>query len=310
MILHAAPTLFFPALLDLVVTPRIVSLTSYVEVSAERFAGLSRAVTANQSRDAAPPFEGEVVPGQLPPTVTGAYHVRLPGSRLDRTLVSGASFGPAYENKWFQGRSYALLDLDDPTLRAAEKADAAVWVCGLDYEGCLRPFYNAISQTVATKMHPMRSTRTLGSPACLAIYQPFADIPLTQCSMTLRFNPRLRFVSNLDGWEIARADRVLDDITSALPQIRLIAGGGQIAPQSSSTVTVEIANASGETLDRDTTLFLEETGGYLPLKRITARHGRATFKVMSTGLDLGERFKIKVGFRTYTGLLDVPFEVA
>ena len=58
-------------------------------------------------------------------------------------------------------------------------------------------------------------------------------------------------------------------------------------------------------------LAADEIGGgeYLPKRRVSAPSGSASFKVAATGLDPGDTFKVKVGFRNYSGLLDVPFEV-
>ena len=46
------------------------------------------------------------------------------------------------------------------------------------------------------------------------------------------------------------------------------------------------------------------------MKRILVVNGVADFTVSALGLKAGQAFKVKVGFRSYTGLLDVAFEVA
>ena len=56
-------------------------------------------------------------------------------------------------------------------------------------------------------------------------------------------------------------------------------------------------------------LYLEETGGYLPMKRVQTVGGLARFKVGALGLKAGDAFKVKVGLRNFSGMLDVPFEV-
>lgn len=310
MLRQSVPTMSYPALLDLVISDRIVSLTSYLEVSASTFKNVQ-----NPSEDQSAPirslmFDGRITPGQLPPTVHGVYYNRLPCARLTRPFLEGTPFGSSYVGRYFQARSYSTIDLDDPSIRSGEKTDAAVWVCGIDYEGYLRPFYNAIAFESSTKMHPMRSVRNLGAPSSLFIYQPFADVPFSQCSMTLKYNVSKGFHSNLQGWVEATDLDYLSCMRTELPQIQLIGGGGVIAPNDTQNVRLEVIDGAGARIERSSTLYLEETGGYLPLKRIAVVNGVADFSVSALGLKAGQAFKVKAGFRSYTGLIDIVFEVA
>jgi len=309
MFRQSVPSLSFPALIDLVVTDRIASLTSYIEVSEDDFLRV-----ANPHEDQSEPirslsFAGSISPGQLPPKASGVYHDRLPCARLTKPYVIGSAFDPAMAGRFFRANSYSLIDLDDPSIRAGEKSDAAVWVCGISYQGHLSPFYNAIAYETSTKMHPMRSVRNLGAPSCIFIYQPFADMAFTDCSMTLKYNLSKGFHANVGGWEKAVDYAYLSALSDAMPKIKLLSGGGEVSANGTASVTVSLTDALNEPISRSTTLFLEETGGYLPKRRIELVDGVGSFKVMATGLAAGEQFKVKVGFRTYSGVLDVPFEV-
>jgi hypothetical protein len=306
MFLKAVSSMSYPVFLDLVVTDRVLSLTSYLEIDESQF-------VANQdpSDDQSEPirslqFEGSFVPGQLPPTATGVYHNRLPCVRLEKPLLKGEELAARLGGRFFKAVSYSLLDLDDPSIRNGEKSDGAVWVCGVDYQGNMRPFYNAVAFETATKMHPMRSVRNLGTPSNLFIYQPFADMPLTECSMTLKYNLSLGYRSNVDGFIEASDYNYLTDLDLAFPTMEMVSGGGMVEPDGYTEVTVRLASAEG----KDTTLYLEETGGYLPMKRVQTVGGVATFKVGALGLQTGDAFKVKVGLRNFSGMLDVPFEVA
>ena len=309
MILQSVPTMSYPALLDLVVTDRIVSLTSYIEITADTFSKIVNPADDQSTPTRSLQFAGHIQPGQLPPTATGVYYNRLPCARLTRPCLEGSPFGSQYAGRYFQARSYSLIDLDDPSIRAGEKTDAAVWVCGIDYEGCLHPFYNAISYESATKMHPMRSVRNLGAPSCLFIYQPFADVPFTQCGMTLKYNVSKGFNSNITGWVAATDNDYQSNLETELPTMKLISGGGNIAAGATGAVSLQMVDGAGNLLARSSTLYLEETGGFLPLKRVAVANGLAGFNVMAMGLEAGQTFKVKVGFRTYSGVLDVPFQV-
>jgi hypothetical protein len=309
MLLQSVPTMSYPAFLDLVVTDRIISVTSYLEISADTFNKI-----VNPADDQSPPtrslqFDGHIQPGQLPPTATGVYYARLPCARLTRPCLEGSPFGSQYAGRYFQAHSYSLIDLDDPSIRTGEKSDAAVWVCGIDYEGCLHPFYNAIAYESSTKMHPMRSVRNLGAPSCLFIYQPFADTLFTQCSMTLKYNVSKGFNSNISGWVAAKDNDYLASLQAELPSVQIVNGGGNIAAGATASVSLRMVDGAGNLLARGSILYLEETGGFLPLRRVAVENGLASFNIMATGLVPGQTFKVKVGFRTYSGVLDVPFQV-
>lgn len=306
MFRKAINSMSYTVFLDLVVTERVLSLTSYIEINGSEYEGNHQPADDQSESIRSLHFEGSFVPGQLPPTATGVYHNRLPYVRLGKPLLKGEMLDAKLTGRFFKAVSYSLLDLDDPSIRNGEKADAAVWVCGVDYEGNMRPFYNAIAFETATKMHPMRSVRNLGTPSNLFIYQPFSDMPLTECSMTLKYNLSLGYRSNIDDFVESSDYNYLPDLDQAFPSVELVSGGGQVASGGYAEVTVRLASDEG----KDTILYLEETGGYLPMKRVQTVNGLASFKVGALGLQVGDSFKVKVGLRNFSGMLDVPFEVA
>jgi hypothetical protein len=306
MFRKAVSSMSYPVFLDLVVTDRVLSLTSYLEIDESQFVANQDPLDDQSEPIRSLQFEGSFVPGQLPPTATGVYHNRLPCVRLEKPLLKGEELALRLSGRFFKAVSYSLLDLDDPTIRSGEKSDGAVWVCGVDYEGNMRPFYNAVAFETATKMHPMRSVRNLGTPSNLFIYQPFADMPLTECSMTLKHNLSLGYRCNVDGFADTSDCNYLTDLDLAFPSMELVNGGGRVASDGYADVTVRLVSVEG----KDTTLYLEETGGYLPMKRVQTVDGLATFKVGALGLQAGAAFKVKVGLRNFSGMLDVPFEVA
>ena len=312
MFRRSVPILLHPAFLDLVVAERVVCLTSYVEISREIYERERSLSDRKRLPTPAFRFASAFAPGELPPQAEGAYYSRLPSARIDGVLVQGEAIAENLSERHFRLRSYALLDLDDRTIRSGEKSDAAVWVCGIDHEGCLRPFYNAIAYETASKAHPMRSLRIAGAPPVLFVYQPFAGVPLSECSMTLRYNDALGFRANVDGWErpsTSEATDLLGHMTEALPSIALISGGGAIAPEEKNIVGIELRDASGQRIARNATVYLEATGGYLPRRRVALTDGEGSFPVIALGLETGDSFKIKAGFRNFSGVLDIPFTV-
>lgn len=312
MFRKTVPSLSYPAFLDLVVTERIVSLASYRETTKAEFLKHQDPANSLSEPIRSLQFTSNIVPGQLPPSATGVYHSRLPNVRLVKPIIRGEDLAPRHEGRFFQARSYSLVDLDDPSLRSGEKSDAAVWVCGIDYMGYLHPFYNAVAYETATKAHPMRSVRMMGAPSALFVYQPFADMPWTECPITLKYNQSLGYRANVTGWIDAAAPEDFNYIShmdDALPKIALIAGGGPIGVDGKQTVAIELRDAAGDRIERDAVVYLEATGGFLPKQRVAMKQGKGSFPIVAMGLEPGDAFKIKAGFRNFSGVLDIPFTV-
>jgi hypothetical protein len=306
------PSMSYPAFLDMVVTERVLSIASYVEITKDVYERDPQPSASQSEPIRSLRFTADISPGELPPTVEGVYYNRLPCVRLDKPLVTGDLLDASLAGRYFKAHSYSLLDLDDPSIRSGEKSDAAVWVCGIDYDGHLHPFYNSIAHETATKMHPMRSVRLIGAPSVLFVYQPFADVPLTECSMTLKHNVALGFRSNVSGWTAPvnlQDYSYLGDMDEALPKLALLSGGGDIGVDQKQVVSVELRDAAGQKIARDAVIYLESTAGYLPKQRVNLAAGDGSFPVMATGLSPGDSFKVKVGFRNFSGVLDVPFTV-
>ena len=95
----------------------------------------------------------------------------------------------------------------------------------------------------------------------------------------------------------------------AFPKFVVTSGGNNIAADGTDTVEFKMVDNDGKTIEKDIQLFLEATGGYLPKQRLTTNKGVGTFKVTALGLTSGEKFKVKIGFRNYTGVADVDYTV-
>jgi len=67
-------------------------------------------------------------------------------------------------------------------------------------------------------------------------------------------------------------------------------------------IVLKLTNPAGAALTQaDADLYLEGTGGYLPRARIRITDGQGTAKVGALGLEAGDSFKVKIGFRFFSG---------
>lgn len=311
------PSMSFPAFLDVLVSDRKIFVCSWVETTKEMYDGfliefdqnqtpMDRGVTRSLS------FDDFIQPHQFPPEARGVYYKNFPCARLTGPVVLGEDLKPELEGRYFEARGYSYLDLDDPSINSAEKTDAAVWTIGIDYDGFPHPCFNSVAVSADSKMHPLRAARNLGAPSCLFVYQPFKDTPFTECSISLKYNMGIGFYSNLTGWQENVGFNYLSHMADAMPKIRLTSGSADktISADSTETVEFEITDSAGARILKNTTVYLESTGGYLPKSRIEVVNGVGSFKTTAMGLSSGDTYKVKLGFRSMSGLLDVNFEVS
>jgi len=262
---------------------------------------------------------------EVPPDVSGIYHNRLPAGTLFGLTKEGTEFLPnipanirdnyteKLKGKYFRNISYAWIDPTDPSISSREKANAACWVMGVNqYHNASNPF-NSFANTYATKAHPLRAIRQYAaSPASLFIYQAFEDDKFTDCSMTFKYNRGCGFSTNiLDGWETNDDNNFnyVGQMSEAYPQFTVTSGGGDIDADATDTVDFKMVDNSGATMSRDCVIYLENTGGYLPKKRVNLKDGVGSFKVTALGLEADDTFKVKIGFQNYTGIEEVTYKV-
>jgi hypothetical protein len=83
-----------------------------------------------------------------------------------------------------------------------------------------------------------------------------------------------------------------------------------MAADTSTVVDVQVVDSQGALYPHgEQTIFLEETGGVLALRRVKSVGGLASFRVSSAGMQSGESFKVKVGFRNISGCDEVLVSV-
>lgn len=70
-------------------------------------------------------------------------------------------------------------------------------------------------------------------------------------------------------------------------------------------VSIPVSSNSNATL----TVHMETTSGYITHQRIQVVNGSGSIKVGALGLDVGEKFKVKAGFRYFPGVTETIVEV-
>jgi len=269
-------------------------------------------------------FSGLPAYMEFPKLNKGVYHNRLPAGSIFGEEKIGEDFLPnipasirdsvtdTLTGQWFRNCAYSWIDPSDPSIRGGEQSDVACWVVGIMSSTCPRtsPAYNALTHTFNSKAHPLRSVRQYGAPASLFLYQPFQSDKFTDCSVTLKYNKGYGFSTNiLDGWDSPSDYNYLGQLGDAMPHFIVTSGGGNIDADAQDTVEFKMVDMNDDLINKDSEVYLESTGGYLPKTRADVKKGIGSFKVTALGLDTGDKFKIKIGFRNFTGIEDVQYTV-
>jgi hypothetical protein len=91
-------------------------------------------------------------------------------------------------------------------------------------------------------------------------------------------------------------------VKALLPSLRLagpdVIGAGQMAD-----FTVEMFDRNVDALitTPSARLYLESNAGYLTHRQVYTKDGVARFKLIALGLEPGDKIKLKVGWRNYSG---------
>ena len=162
--------------------------------------------------------------------------------------------------------------------------------------------HNRYSETVSTK-RDTDATQRYQEHAALHLFVPFVADPSTWALHVIT-HPDCPLLYSGTVTEMARPDA----LRQAMPTLAL-SGDATVPAGGYASVTAQLRDAAGVPLAKTTTLYLEETGGYLTRRRLPLVNGTGSFKVGAIGLDAGETFKVKAGFRLYSGLSEINFTV-
>ena len=272
--------------------------------------------------------------GEFPGDTSGVFHTRLPSVTMLGKKVAGdtllphipedirATYAEKLEDKYFRNTGYTWIDPTDPSISAGEKADMACWVIGVQVAGSLVASFNALASSYNNKAHPLRSARQYGAPAALFVYKLFQSDKFTDCSLTMKYNRGCGFSTNIvDDWAVGTDDKELfktsgsgynyiGHMNEAFPHFEITSGGGAIDADATDTVNFKMIDNDDTLIEKTSEAYLESTGGYLPKTRVPITDGLGSFKVTALGLESGDAFKVKIGFRNLTGMHDVSYTVS
>lgn len=93
------------------------------------------------------------------------------------------------------------------------------------------------------------------------------------------------------------------------PSVEFTSNAVSVEPDGLVSIGYKILNADGTISTTPAEIYFETTGGTLPLSRITST-GTGNVKVVAKDVEPGSTFKVKAGFKYYTGKSECKITVA
>ena len=219
--------------------------------------------------------------------------------------------GPRSRNLFLQPVSQIGFGIDQDVLGSVAWSDYAVWAFNTACDGQLAMPFNRYLATLPSREHRYTLMTARQETTLLSLMVPFAQQDFSSCSFVLKYNAALGCIHNFSSYRsmptVTPGTPALDTeqlygMKALLPSLRLI-GPDTIAAGQTGSYLVEMFSRNTDTLvdDTDAQVYLESSAGYLPRRRVTISGGSASFPLLALGLNAGDRIKLKVGWRNYSG---------
>jgi hypothetical protein len=189
---------------------------------------------------------------------------------------------------------------DADFLGSAAVSDRAAWMFMASRDGKFLAPYNRTLETLPTRAHRNTVYQTHQANSVLTICQPYADSPLEDCTVFVKYAEQAGYRHNF-GQTIPRVQGTPSP-ADVFAELR-VTGPETIVPSDTVTVTVEVLAPITREVDTrcNSTLYLEDVDGYAPSLRVKVTDGVGSFRASADGLQPGDRMRIKVGWRNWPG---------
>lgn len=204
----------------------------------------------------------------------------------------------------------ASMRRKDSFLGTAERDGPGIYAFALNEQGTPLAPFNVHSQSYRSK-RDSRFARVMTRDAWpVMVAVPYTGAPFDECSFLVRNSSQFNFSSNLPGWTTLNGAPPAGVLARSLPTLSASSPAIEMAPSTSAMVDLRVVEPDGGLYPHgEQTIFLEETGGFLPLRRIQSKAGLASFRISSMAMQSGESFRVKLGFRNFSGCDEVVVSV-
>jgi hypothetical protein len=237
---------------------------------------------------------------------TSVYRQWIEGTHSEESKIDGASVADVLAGRDLIVSPPVTFDFAEIQGRR-EFSDYGFWCSTLDPLDIHKPlgiWFNRFAETAITRRNREESPRNMET-APLHVYVPFLSSTFADCALHIMTHSDWPLIIDQSPVE----QEVEATRSAVLPRVK-VADAWQVVADGYATIPIQIVDQQEQLISSAVCdLYLAETGGYLPMRRVRVAGGTASFKVGALGLGPGDRFKIKLGFRHFSGLADVNVEV-
>lgn len=214
-------------------------------------------------------------------------------------------------NLFLQPISQVGFRIDLNILGSAAWSDYATWAFNASCDGRLSLPFNRYLVTQPSREHRHMMMVSRRERNLLMLHVPFARQDFSNCIFVLKYNPDLGCVHNFSSHRIMPFRKMplgdndveyLYGMKALFASLRL-SGPSTLQAGETATYTVEMFSRNTDALVEDVAakVYLESNSGYLPRRQVEISGGQANFPLMALGLNAGDRIKLKVGWRNFSG---------
>lgn len=187
------------------------------------------------------------------------------------------------------------------------------WMLTLDiYTGKLSAFVNSTSMySTLKRKNAMRSILNVNGRTVMFVYRPFYDEGLLSDSayISMFVDPNYGYGSNVQITNELTPEEDRKESHNAFPRVRL-ALMDSVTQDGAYQIGVKMLERYSDAIvPKDVTMFIESDAGYLPKKRVALNNGIGQFLIYPLYLSKGDKMKVKIGWRYYTGEDELIIEV-
>ena len=250
-------------------------------------------------------FTGKDEPLALKPLPDVVHQGSLHPIDTSQVFVDGAQIGhPEY---FLQGAGKVTFSfIENDYMKLTQAGAFSNWLIATEF-GQLKVPYDWFAKSYVTKDDIARCTDEV-----IAQVAPcYFGAPIKDCAVRIQVSKQFGYRSNIEFPDVVVANTKYYDpfLMQAFPDIK-VQPATVIEPNDYATVEVLVTDrGTGANWTKPLPIYLENTGGYLPLQRVDVIDGKAEFRIGALGLRDGESFKVKVGTRYYTGITETICEV-
>jgi hypothetical protein len=168
---------------------------------------------------------------------------------------------------------------------------------------------NLHAETIATKASSAQYSSSLARLPVAVGFVPWADSSIADVKFLLNVADSSVLIAGSGVTVVNYNGSPAQWRSEQMPTIALT-GPSTIAADGLSQFAATVSRSGSVATDCDSEICIETTGGYLPLQRARCQAGVANFKLHASHMTAGDAFKIKVGFRNYSGMASKTLTVS